>query len=436
MNIRIILSIIWALLGLSLTGRTLAGAEEQAEYTRPTAEQIRQHVKDLDHRELARRNAAEAALLSLGPEGLAALPEITPTVTGEVRQRLLRIRDQLQRQGAAQSLEGSRVTLQGNFVLTEALQMIEKETSNRFLDYRPKFGQPITDPNLVADWKQTPFWPAIDELLDQAGLTIYNYAGERHALALVHRPTTERPRRARGTYTGLFRLEPLRVLATRELRDPSQDKYQLDIELLWEPRITPALIRHATQHVQIEYGDGPAIPINDGTTHDIPVQATISGVEVPLLLPPPPPAVKAIKTLRGRMIALVPGPATSFEFQDLTLEQESSQRHGGMTVTLVPARKNDGFYEFPIRVQLDEETGSFASHLHWITDNQIELIDPQGKVQRDPNFERFLERENELGLVFLFPAAGDLRGYRLIYKTPVALLPVEINYELKDIRLP
>ncbi len=155
------------------------------------------------------RQAAEAALIELGPDILELLPAADVPTTAEVRERLARIRGQLQTQQARRSLDASRVSLDGEMSLAEALRAIQQQTGNALVGYED-FDQRVT-----VHFQQTPFWEAVDQLLDQAQLRIDPFAGGGRELKVVRGSASHAPRAA---CAGLFRFEPTMVTAVRDLR--------------------------------------------------------------------------------------------------------------------------------------------------------------------------------------------------------------------------
>ena len=92
--------------------------------------------------------------------------------------------------------------------------------------------------------------------------------------------------------------------------------------------------------------------------------------------------------------------------------------------------------EISVRLRFDQPGESLQSHLDWVSNNEAILLDANGKQADEPNYEKYLERENEVGFSYLFPVSGPLTGYTFIYKTPSGIAEVPIDYELKDITLP
>ena len=75
-------------------------------------------------------------------------------------------------------MRASAVTLHGDRPLADALAEISRQTGNQLKDVRQQMGQEIGNPQVIANFDKTPFWQALDQTLDQAGLTVYPYAGK------------------------------------------------------------------------------------------------------------------------------------------------------------------------------------------------------------------------------------------------------------------
>ena len=137
------------------------------------------------------------------------------------QQRLARVRQKLQRLAADAAAKPSTITLRADAMpLSKVLAAFEQQSGNTIVDSREKLGQPVTDPELKVKFDKTPFWPALDQVLDQAGLTLYPFA-EQPGLNVVAAPgQAAAARTGRACYVGPFRIEPVEVIARRELRQP------------------------------------------------------------------------------------------------------------------------------------------------------------------------------------------------------------------------
>ncbi len=203
-----------------LIGTTLwLAAADAAPPDEALARQVAALVRQLDSVQLTERDAAEKELRELGPAVLPMLPAISDRTSAEVAKRLERLRQQLMREQATEATRASLVTLRGKKLpLAEVLAEIAKQTGNPISDHRADFGQQADPRHVDVDLDKTSFWQALDQVLDQAGLTLYGFAGERGAF-VINRPPDAAPRAAQACYAGMFRLQPVRFEAQRDLRN-------------------------------------------------------------------------------------------------------------------------------------------------------------------------------------------------------------------------
>ena len=409
--------------------------EQTVENLRP---QVSQLIKALEADERDDRDAAEKRLISIGIPVLELLPQTDDNSPAELTARIERIRRALQLEAAKEILAPSRLTLEGTFDIPQILAQIEKQTGNHVVDYRERFGQPQTNIELQLQIKDEPFWPAFDKILDQAGLTIYNYVGQTQTLGVVAKDSGERDREDAAAYSGLFRVEAAEVMAQRNLRNPTNQSLRLRFELLWEPRVVPILVQQAMSDLEILGDDGKAIEVAapEGTIQ-LPVQSTVAGLDLVIPLTLPDRSTQSIKQLKGQFTALIPGREETFEFAGLESARNVTRDVDGLTVTLDEVRKNGSVFEVRVRLKIANAGKAFQSHLDWASNNEVYLVGPDGQQIDNPNFERYLEREDEIGFAYLFPIdEEEITGYRLVYKSPVAIVDVPFEFELKEIELP
>ena len=164
-----------------IVGSLLVG-QEPAVPSGAVTGQVARLIRQLDDDRPDRRQAAEAALVQLGPDVLELLPAPDAVASAEVRERLARVRERLQTQRSRRSVEARLVSLDGDMTLAEALRAIQQQTGNALLGYDD------VDQRVTVHWSQVPFWEALDQVLDEGHLTIDPFAGDRHGLMI-------RPRR-------------------------------------------------------------------------------------------------------------------------------------------------------------------------------------------------------------------------------------------------
>ena len=246
-------------------------------------QQVARLVRQLDDDQYSRRQSAEETLLKLGPEILKVLPPDSARTSPEAKERLARIRNQLQVVFASRAVEASRVTLQGTMTLGEALQAMQESTGNTIEGYAD-----FADQQVAMDVEQVPFWEALDSLLDQAKLTIYPYAGDAAALRVVQRDDEQAERSGKAYYEGVFRVQPTYVSAARDLLNPSITGLRVRLSVAWEPRTKPISITLPLSEVTARDDRGNSIVV-DGVSgrlsaaveSDVPIVE----MELPLELP-------------------------------------------------------------------------------------------------------------------------------------------------------
>ena len=172
-----------------------------------------------------------------------------------------------------------------------------------------------------------------------------------------------------------------------------------------------------------------------GSEMETPITPGTKTVELPLQFTLPARGVQRIASLKGKLLALLPGRVETFRFTKLERAKNVSQRKAGVTVVVEEVGKNDELAEIRLRVVFDEAAGALESHRNWVFDNEVYLEGPDKKQLKPAAWDTTLQEENEVGIAYLFPL-DSLAGYTLVYATPAAIVNVPINYELTNLELP
>jgi hypothetical protein len=413
---------------------------DKASSTDELAAKVRQLVgkEGLGHDDMAKRDAAEKALVELGPEVLGYLPTVTPRMPAEDQVRLKRVRKVLEDAVVAAATKPSKVTLTGKMLVSQAMAEITKQTGNKLIDYRERFNQEAFDSKIIVDLKQASFWEALDAVLDEAELTLYNYDEERSTLAYTSRGENARPRIGNAYYGGLFRFEPSKIEATRDLKNSAMHALRLTVEAVWEPRVTPIVIEVPLGEASAKDENGESIGI-DGSegTLEVPVEGNGAAAEIEFPLDAPLRSVKKLSSLKGKLTAVVLGKVETFEFADLDKAKAAELERGGVTVTVESCRKNGDIYDVSMRVRFDRAANALESHRAWIYDNECYLLDSKGRKFENAGLEATLLGVNEVGVAYKFNLEGGTPAQaRLIYKTPAAIIRIPVEFEIKNIDLP
>lgn len=394
-------------------------------------------IRQLKSRDAAKRDDAERKLRAAGTQVLDFLPPISDRTSGELKVRLLRIRNHLERQRSAETARATHVTLQGEMTLSEALASIKRQTNNVVIDYRERLNQPADDTKIALAIDDEPFWQAFDKLADEANIAVYPYVGESRKLAIIAATESAIPRVGRADYEGLFRIEPTALSCQRNLRDTSGDILRLTVELLWEPRVLPILIRQDLSDIQVTTDTNETVTVMQTGMRQIPVQPGVASLDIQLPLALPERKATELQSLTGKFVALVPGGDVTFEFDDLVHGKGGAQTRGGLTVVLDDVRLNQGLQQVSLRIRFDEAADSLQSHLDWVENNVVKLMDPSGKPADEPGYERYLERDSEIGFRYIFPVEQkDLTGWKLVYTSPAGVAEVQVPFEISNIPLP
>jgi len=418
-----------------IVGCTLWGQAEA-----PSADDLARTVRRLAHQldapRLADREQAEAELVRLGPAVLDLLPEAGPQTSSELAHRLNAVRHKLELALAEQAARPSLVTLKGRQLpLAEVLSAIGKQTGNK-MDLPEEAPDEIRQIKLDVAFDKTPFWQAVDQVLDRAGLTAYPY-GEGAAVHLVPRPETDVPRARGAIYTGPFRIVPLRAVARRELRETLGDNLQITLEATWEPRLAPIILKQPMDAVgAVDEKGNPLAVGSEEAEFEITVDPGTTATELTIPLALPPREVTRIASLKGAVSAVLPGREQTFRFKNLEKAKDVEQRKGGATVTLQQARKSGEIWEVRIVVRFDEAGEALDSHRGWILNNEAYLEGPDGKPVDSGGLETTRRTKTEVGVAYFFDVERPLSEYTFVYKTPGLLIAKQFPFEIKDIKLP
>jgi hypothetical protein len=408
--------------------------------------QVNRLVRQLDDDSAARRDAAEQQLIDLAGVSstaadrfLALLPPDSDQLSLAVRERLARIRKQVEDRAAKSAVSPTTVSLAADQMpLLEIFAAIEKQTGNRISDHRQQAGDADGKKQkpLSFAFQNEPFWSAVDQLLDQASLGVYNYAGD-DALAIVEREPGDGPRHGAAVYSGPFRLEILEVSAQQNLRKPDRNSLKLQMEVAWEPRLRPIAVSQAAAEVEAADDMAQKLALNQpDASLDAEISIGTQATELVLPLALPARGATKIASLKGKLRALIPGRQVKFQFDDLTHAAGKSQRIGGVQVTIDSVRKNNEVWEVHMRLRLDEDNHALESHRGWAFQNLSYLVDKDGKRTESAGLETTLQTKNEVGVAYFFDQPAGLDSLTWVYETPAAIVELPVDYQFKDIRLP
>jgi hypothetical protein len=206
---------------------------------------------------------------------------------------------------------------------------------------------------------------------------------------------------------------------------------------MWEPRLRPIAISQPLKKIVAVGAQGYQIdPLSPEAVLDVEVRDGSQGTELLLPMQLPPRSVEEIASLKGELIALIPGERAIFRFGDLAKAAGKTQRQGGVQVTIDNVRKNNEVWEIHMRLQLDDAKGSLQSHRAWVFQNLSYLVDEKGETIENDGFETTRQTPTEVGFAYFFDLPKGLDGLTWVYESPASIVRLPVAYELKDIELP
>ncbi len=419
--------------GVLLTA--LGAADARTEQQGDLAAHVRRLVAELDAPELTRRQNAEAELVNLGPRVLDLLPAEVDPGNAEAAQRLARVRRKLEQAQAGLGLPASRVSLQGRMSLSKVLKSIEQQTGNAFATSRMRDGDETLHRELDVDFRQTPFWLALDSVLGKTGLEVYPF-GEQGRIE-VRVPGSPADWSARHVvYAGPLRIELLGLQAHRDFRSGA-GSLKLDIEAAWEPRLAPISLTQRMSEVEGIDDRGRRLAADSTAAElEVPVSRGPIATRFTLPLALPPRDARVLRELRGALGILAPGPAGTFRFGALADLKPRAQRVGAVTVALEGAAKLGKTLEVRLAVRFDEAHGALASHRTWIFSNPVHLETRDQKRIEPESINPTRQTAHEVGIALFFPIDRGLDEYTLVYQTPTSILASSLGYQFRDVPLP
>ena len=408
-------------------------------------EQIEELVEGLDADTISERDIAEQNLLLLvdvegvGPEKfLAALPPTNENMPASVRERLNIIRKQVEKRMASDSVKPSRLTLDAvSWSLEDTLKEIQEKTGNKIIcDQEEDLDGPVTPGEIILQVQDEPFWSVMDQIMDQAQLSVYPYAGE-DGLSLVARAEGEGPRFGRANYSGPFRFEVTEITAIRGLRQTDNQSLNIDLEIAWEPRLRPIALTQSLDRIDVVTAGGKRLDARQpGRVYNIEVQegTCTSTITMPFELPER--SVEEIMLLGGTINAMMPGKREKFRFDELKSKDPIVQTVGGVKVTLERVVKNGPVWEVHMSFMLENAGDALASHRGWVFNNMTYLVGADGEPIDHAGFEVNKQTRDEIGIAYLFDLPNGIDGLSWVYESPVSIVEQEYEFQLEGVKLP
>lgn len=405
-------------------------------------------LRQLGARSLRQRMDAERKLRELGPAVLDSLPPPDLLRDVAVRQAVARVRSQLERQAAQQSVAGSRVTLKGTFRVRDVVAGIAAQTRNA-VDVADESGETHDaapgarserrrhdefDRELTVDWNGQLFWKVIGELEQLGFQAIRDDDSPQLVLHAVDPPVSDAE--VRRQVSQAFRIS-VQAPRQRSIDGSSRAVLRIPLTLEAEPRLRPLFLRCRMNDFIVVAGERPLAPFSPDSSIEVPLGDGGRDVklELPFLASAP---VTGSLGLSGRVTLVTAALERDIEFPDVLQASGRTRRRGGVTVTVaetgaVPAAVGRHAVRVAVRVGYDSGTPAFESHQTWVFHNLVYLQDQQGRRYHPAGGYRTLfHGDGTVGVEYRFqglPEKPD--GWSFVYVAPTLLIgvPLQVNIE-------
>jgi hypothetical protein len=235
---------------------------------------------------------------------------------------------------------------------------------------------------------------------------------------------------------GPLRIEPVSVIAKRDLRISTPPSLQVVLEVAWEPRLLPISVKQRMGDIKAVDSSGGSLAADDPEAEKevLPrLGSSAAEMDVSFIMPPRP--IREIASFRGSLRAMLLGKPETFRFANL-LEARQPQRIAAATVTLDEVRKSGDSWEVFIKLRYDNAGDALESHRNWPLQNEAYLEDAQGKKFQPETIATTLRTKNEIGFGCTFALRDFPKNCSFVYKAPGMIVTKDFPYELREIKLP
>lgn len=431
-QVRLALTLVLVLI-LVFACSSLAAAQSMQDDEMKVAAKVVQLQLQLEDANLAKRESAEKELVELGVGVLDYLEPATDETPTEAVERLGRIRKALEALAVESHTQPRRISIKGSYSVKEAIEQLVAKSENKIV-WPAAIEEAIQAKQVELDIDNQPFWKAIDQLTGKASMRVDSFNSQPGQIMLV--PAEPNSAKLPVDSNGIFQASVLQVSASRNLENPALNYCGVRIRIRWEPRLAPIMLSMPASGITVidEFDEKIELP-NPDAVFSAGVQPEIPEVELVIPIGLVDRQVENISQLQATLKATLPGRSETFEFKKIgRLQAGFRQSKAGVSVSYEGFQKNEDLYGVKVKYSFDEAGGALESHLGWVYENPLQLIDADGKEYSPLTIESAGRTENSVAIRYYFsvdPAPMNLRC-----ETAAAIVSTEVKIRLKNIPLP
>lgn len=311
--------------------------------------------------------------------------------------------------------------------LSKALASFKKQTG---IEVVPPAGD---DPKITLDFKQLPFWQALDEIGKPADLRVYPYL--RDGKFSLQKGRRELP----TSYSGPFRVTLKRISVTRDL-DSETSTTKATLEVAWPPPLEMFLLKTDAQDLVVQDDKENTLPAPRGGGGYGSVYGK-NAVEIEIKLPSVPRSAPHLGLIKGNLSMI--GAARMLTFTFDKIEKGKSQIIDGVTAELTEVKTPKDLWTVQVHLKYPPGGPKFESFQaqSCLIGNQAYLVRRETRISANRP-EAMEAPANEASIRYRFGdddkelKLGSPGDYRLEYRAPAPLVEVSIPFEFKNVPLP
>ena len=408
------------------------------------ADNVRAIQEQLKSPNFDERDEAEAEIIKLGSAALDFVNDPSKDFEEDVNKRLIRIRKTLEKVAVQEAISPSKITLVGEVSLKKAFAVIKAQTGNEIAlaeGYDPAF----LEKKVTLDHEDVSFWTVYSDIQTKGGVESNLYGGVAGKAIVIPKAAVDPAMVDKAVVkaspppideSGIFRLRVTGTSSAKNLLKPELNYTQVNLEIQWEPRLTPISIDMPLSKVKVLDENGKELKVsNPESVLSGQVQPGINHVNMSIVLENVDRDIKKIGDITGRLDCILPGRREKFRFPTIgEIEGEPKLSKAGITVQYLGVEENEDLFAVALLVSMDDKAEEFDSHLGWIYDNPLFLINAAG--QKEPSIGHQGGDVDENGVHIQYFYVDDPKELGLLYESPGAIVPLPADFGLKDIPLP
>ena len=424
------------------------------------ASAVRRWVVRLDADRKADRERAKEELLKLGPAALKWLPEPETFGSRATAEAIRKVRAELERQKAEESVHATRITDAGSQSVGESLLRLTKETGNVVvIDDLSKevLSKPIELP------ERPTFWDVIETTSRRHELS-WTFVGSpaRLRLSPMKEATHDDSPRAvlAVTQSKAFRVALKSIRERTVVGESTGPLVRLELDVMSEPRLRPLFLKCSVADISVS---GARKTKNDEQrwepySPDAKLELTFGQGGRQMSLPLDfrrPEGDWSSLSVSGKLRVETAASEEPLEFPVGAEARNVSRRRGGVTVKVlrwepIGEAKEKGL-DVTALVTYDTGGPAFESHRSWMLFNVAGLVragmmpddkPPAGAAINEINLlkaahtESDVQPDGSIAVTYRFEKLPlPPSEYRFRYVAPTLILDVPLEFELRDVPL-